>query len=158
MIVALYILLALVFVGALLWLHERRYRRRRAANPEKFAEEEAAQAATVADDEDSECCGMHMTCEKDSLLAAVSEEIVYFDDEELDAYRGRSPQDYSDDEIEQFRDVLLTLLPDDIAPWARSLQLRGIELPADVRDELLLIVSEARARRAANDLSDATTT
>lgn len=155
MIIALYILLALLLVGSLLWIHECRYRRRRAANPEKFAEEEAAEAA--ASDDSSECCGMHITCEKDSLLAAVSDEIVYFDDEELDVYRGRSPQDYSDDEIEQFRDVLLTLLPDDIAPWARSLQLRGIELPADVRDELLLIVSEARARRAANDLSDATT-
>lgn len=155
MIVALYILLALLLVGSLLWIHEWRYRRRRAANPEKFAEKEAAEAA--ASDDSSECCGMHITCEKDSLLAAVSDEIVYFDDEELDVYRGRSPQDYSDDEIEQFRDVLLTLLPDDIAPWARSLQLRGIELPADVRDELLLIVSEARARRAANDLSDATT-
>lgn len=155
MIVALYILLALLLVGSLLWIHEWRYRRRRAANPEKFAEAEAAEAA--ASDDDSECCGMHITCEKDSLLAAVSDEIVYFDDEELDVYRGRSPQDYSDDEIEQFRDVLLTLLPDDIAPWARSLQLRGIELPADVRDELLLIVSEARARRVANDLSDATT-
>ena len=40
--------------------------------------------------------------------------------------------------------MLLTLLPGDIAGWARSIQLRGIELPAPVRDELLMIVAEAR--------------
>ncbi len=40
---------------------------------------------------------------------------------------------------------MLTLLPTDIAGWARSIQLRGIELPASVREELLMIVSEARA-------------
>lgn len=100
-----------------------------------------------ADNDETPCCGMHITCEKDSLLASVSETIDYFDDEELDRYRGRSADNYSDAEIEEFRDVLLTLLPDDIAPWARSLQLRGINLPTAVRDELLLIVSEARTQR-----------
>ena len=31
-----------------------------------------------------ECCGQHETCERDSLLAAVSKEIEYYNDEELD--------------------------------------------------------------------------
>ncbi len=87
---------------------------------------------------------MHETCERDSLLAAVSERAEYFDDEELDRYAGRSADSYSDRETEEFREVLLTLLPDDVAPWARSIQLRGIELPEAVREELLLIVSESR--------------
>ena len=63
-------------------------------------------------------------------------------------YTGREQSDYSDAEIEEFRDVLLTLQPDDIAPWARSIQLRGIRLPDSVREELLLIVAEARASRS----------
>lgn len=42
------------------------------------------------------------------------------------------------------RDVLLTLLPEDIAGWGRSIQLRGIELPSAVKEELLMIVAEAR--------------
>ena len=92
---------------------------------------------------------MHVTCEKDSLLPEVSDKIEYFDDEELDAYAGRDADSYSDEEIEQFRDVLLTLLPSDIAPWARSIQLRGIVLPTAVRDELLMIVAEARAAKGA---------
>ncbi len=74
----------------------------------------------------------------------MSKEIEYYDDEELDAYRGTAPDAYTDEAVEEFRNVLLSLLPHDIAGWARSLQLRGIELPSAVRDELLLIVSEAR--------------
>lgn len=57
---------------------------------------------------------------------------------------GRKADDYTDEEIEQFRDVLLTLLPEDIAGWGRSIQLRGIELPSAVKEELLMIVAEAR--------------
>lgn len=87
---------------------------------------------------------MHITCEKDSLLTAMAKEIEYYDDEELDAYRGTAADSYTADAIEQFRDVLLTLRPEEIAPWARSIQLRGIELPSPVRDELLMIVAEAR--------------
>ena len=157
MIVALYILLALFAVGFILWLHER-HCRKNSLNPSetiKLSEPSPAQSDAAAG---GECCGMHITCEKDSLLAAVSDRIEYFDDEELDIYRGRAPQDYTAAEAEQFRDALLTLLPDDIAPWARSLQLRGIELPSDVRDELLMIVAEARAgREAATVSSDAPT-
>ncbi len=94
------------------------------------------------------CCGRHAVCERDSLIAGLDEEPVYFDDEELDAYRGRKSDEYSDEETEQFRDVLMTLLPDDVAPWARSIAQRGIELPAAVRDELLMIVEDIRSNRA----------
>ena len=44
--------------------------------------------------------------------------------------------------------MLLTLLPTDIAPWARSIQLRGISLPMAVREELLMIVAEERAKKS----------
>lgn len=137
MTVALVILAALLVVGAACYIHYR-----------LTGGEEPSPVAPVLPQDEEECCGMHITCERDSLLAAVSEEIVYYDDEELDAYRGREAGDYADDEIEQFRDVLLTLLPDDIAGWARSLQLRGIVLPSEVREELLLIVGEARQAKA----------
>lgn len=144
MILALYILLALVGTGLVLWWLDCRGRSRRAdaASGEDVPDESADTAP------DDGCCGMHITCEKDSLLASVSPEIEYFDDEELDTYAGRPADGYTDVETEQFRDVLLTLRPDDIAAWGRSVQLRGITLPAVVREELLMIVSEARASRA----------
>ena len=138
MIVALYILIALLTVGAILYTMHRND----PDNASATASEEAE--AAVGEDEPEECCGLHATCEKDSLISAVSTEIVYYDDEELDRFRGRSSTDYSDSEIEEFRNVLLTLLPDDIAGWGRSIQLRGITLPEDVRDELIMIVRENR--------------
>ncbi len=142
MTVALIILAALVLVGALCYMHQCLADRKAASPAATAGDADPAPAA-----EQGECCGMHITCEKDSLLAAVSSEVEYYDDEELDAYRGRSADEYDDDEIEQFRDVLLTLLPDDIAGWGRSLQLRGITMPAAVRDELLMIVAEQRKLR-----------
>ena len=141
MIVALYILLALVATGAVLYFLHRR-------DLKRMTPEQREQADRTVEPE--ECCGMHVTGERDSLLASVSPEIEYYDDEELDRYRGTAPDEYSDEAIEEFRNVLLTLLPTDIAGWARSIQLRGIELPTPVREELLLIVAEARADKSSS--------
>lgn len=143
MTVALILLAALVGVGLLLYLTHRPDSPKKTEDPEKPQND----ALSSADSADEECCGMHITCERDSLLAAVSPEVEYYDDEELDRYAGRAADTYSEAETEEFRDVLLSMRPDDIAGWARSLQLRGISLPDAVRDELLMIVSEARAAR-----------
>lgn len=124
------ILGALVLVGAVLYLTR--------------GKEEAAPVVEVPE----ECCGQHAVCERDSLLAAMSEKVEYFDDEELDRLAGRT--DFSPAEVEEIREVLLTLPPDNVAPWARSIQLRGITLPPEIRDELLLIVSENRSARTAH--------
>ena len=79
-----------------------------------------------------------------SRLSCHETQAWHCSDEELDRFAGRNSDEYEDVEIEEFRDVLLTLLPEDVAPWARSIQLRGIELPEAVRDELLLMVGEQR--------------
>lgn len=90
------------------------------------------------------CCGMHETCEKDSLLAAVSNGIEYYEDEELDRFIGHSPEGYSEAEIEEFNEVLTTLRSEEVAGWVRSLQLRGIGLPFELKDDVLLLVGERR--------------
>ena len=94
--------------------------------------------------EDFECCGQHEVCEKESLLAAVSKEIEYYEDEELDRFRGREANDYSGDEIEEFRYVLETMREDEVAGWCRSLQLREVALPEALKDEVLMILGELR--------------
>ena len=99
---------------------------------------------TLKQVEDMECCGQHETCEKASLLAAVSKQIEYYNDEELDRFRGRGSDAYSPDEIEEFRDVLYTMRDDEVAGWLRSLQLRAVELPDELKDEAFLIVGERR--------------
>ena len=62
---------------------------------------------------DAECCGQHEVCERDSLLAAVSKKIEYYDDEELDQFIGREGNMYTEEETEQFRDVLYTTKDED---------------------------------------------
>ncbi len=133
---------AIVAVGAVLYIHHRLSGAGGYEMPAAPAEDTAAGSGS------DECCGMHITCPKDSLLAAVSEKIEYYDDEELDRFAGRPADAYVDEEADEFRDVMLTMKPEEIAGWARSLQLRGITLPADVRDELLLIVAEERRRKS----------
>lgn len=94
------------------------------------------------------CCGAHEVCEAETLLT-LTDEVIYYDDEELDRYRGTAADDYSDGEIDEFREVLLTLQPHEVAGWLRSLGLRGVEPPAEIRDEGLTIVGEFRDERRA---------
>lgn len=108
---------------------------------------EIQEMPTLKQVEDMECCGQHEVCEKDSLLAAVSRDIEYYEDEELDRFRGRAGSEYSEDECEEFREILYTMKEDEVAGWTRSLQLRGIEVPDGVKDELLLVVRERRVSR-----------
>lgn len=98
---------------------------------------------------DSGCCGQHETCEKDSLLAAAGQPIEYYDDEELDRFKGRPSDSYSEEETEEFRYILYTMREAEVAGWCRSLQLRGIEPPDGLKDELFLIVDERRMQRLA---------
>ena len=93
---------------------------------------------------DQECCGQHEVCEKESLLAAVSKAVEYYDDEELDRFAGRRADSYDMHETDEFEEILTTLRSEDVAGWVRSLQLRGIELPEALRDEVILIVGERR--------------
>lgn len=144
---SLILLAVIVGVGALLYIEHRLYLKRKGrelSDKSDMSDKSDRSDSTADSAADEECCGMHITCEKDSLLASVSPDVVYYDDEELDRFAGRRPEDYTDEEIEEFRDILLTLLPADIAGWGRSLQLRHIELPQQVRDELIMIVAEAR--------------
>lgn len=160
---ALWILLATIAVGVILYIADRASRSKKgekdSAESEASASEsgvaengdrnaDSSQTETGKDAgapaaESSECCGLHLVCEKDSL-SPMSDEIIYYDDEELDRFIGRAPESYTAEEEEEFRDVLMTLLPQDVAGWARSITLRRIELPGEVRDELLMLVNEQR--------------
>ncbi|MDH6314005.1 hypothetical protein M2137_002798 [Parabacteroides sp. PFB2-10] len=90
------------------------------------------------------CCGQHELCERDSLLAAVSKEIEYFEDEDLDRFRGVAAEAYEEEAVEEFREVLMTLRETEVAGWIRSLQLRGLELPDALKAEAFLILGERR--------------
>ncbi len=90
-----------------------------------------------------DCCGAHEVCETDTLLSA-SDKAEYFEDEELDSYKEKDASDYSEEEIEEFREVLFTLKEKEVAAWLRSLQLRQINPPNIIREEALMIVADLR--------------
>lgn len=89
------------------------------------------------------CCGEHLVCERETLLQT-NAEIIYYDDEELDVLAGVDPADYTPEQHEAIRAVFSTLQESDVPGWCRSLQLRNITLPPDIREEALLIVKERR--------------
>ena len=64
----------------------------------------------------------------------------YYDDEELDQYKGRPSDSYNDDEVQHFADVLFSLRPEDARGWARSLSLREINLPDALKDDLFALI------------------
>ena len=140
----LYIFFALIVLGAV----AARFLRKDdpAANPEAKVTTDAI--TPQEEEEPEECCGQHEVCEKDSLLAAISKDVEYYNDEELDRFRGREGDEYTPEEADEFRDVLYTMRSDEVAGWVRSLQLRMVNLPDEVKDEVFLIVGERRVSHA----------
>ena len=130
-------LIVLAFVAAVAGVIRNRKLQRKIDRGELDAMPEVQEA-------DAECCGQHEICERDSLLAAVSKKIEYYDDEELDKYSGISPDAYTPEQEDEFRDVFYTMQDTDVAGWVRSLQLRGIALPDNIKDEVFLIIGERR--------------
>ena len=137
----IYLIIALIVLGIIAFaagfFREKKLKR-------QLDRGEITELPSIKQVEDMECCGQHEICEKESLLAAVSKQIEYFNDEELDRFRGVESSDYLPDEIEEFRDVLYTMKEDEVAGWVRSLQLRAVALPDELKDEVFMIVGERR--------------
>ena len=134
MIVVILIFLAIICLGVVAAILQKSYNWK--------IEEKKEQSASIQSLDG--CCGAHEICEKESLLAAVSKNIEYYDDEELDRFKGYSSNSYSSGEVQEFADVLYTLRSEEVAGWVRSLQLREIELPDQLKDEIVMIVGERR--------------
>ena len=86
------------------------------------------------------CNGDNDKCEQECMMQAATQPIEYFEDEELDAFRGCPSDSYDDDETQQFADVLYTMRQDEVAAWCRSLTLRGINLPNALKDEVVMMI------------------
>lgn len=88
---------------------------------------------------DPECCGAHEICDLD--LKKLNEEIEYFDDEELDLFISRPENKYNEEEIDIFRDILYTLKPQEIREWITSLEIRKVNLPEPLKQEVLSLLA-----------------
>ncbi len=92
---------------------------------------------------DADCCGAHEICEND-LPANINDTPEYYDDEELDRFKDRTPESYQPEEEEEFMEVFLTLKEKEVPGWIKSLQIREIELPIEVREQAIIVLGELR--------------
>ena len=89
-----------------------------------------------------ECCGKHLVCEKQKLAEARLRSARYFDDEELDRFKGRRSDGYDDKEVEEFRYILYTMRQEEIREWMECLQAREVELPDQLKEEAFCMMNE----------------
>ena len=88
----------------------------------------------------SSCDGTDDKCEQVCMMEAATREIEYYDDEELDRFRGRQLNQYTDEEAEEFANILYTMQPQEAKGWNRSLILREINVPNQIKDELITMI------------------
>lgn len=124
----LYLFLSLIALGVFSALYAIVTNRNREESP------------VVQADSCATCNGENDKCEQECMMEAATKPIEYFDDEELDAFKGRSSDSYTDEEVEQFSYVLNTMPQEEIRDWCRSLHLRGIEIPDQLKDEVYIMM------------------
>ncbi len=137
-------LVALGFVAALAGIQRNRKLAKQLANGEIA---EMPEVKMVLD------CGAD-SCELDEgksfdldcMTPIIKQDIDYYDDEELDAYKGKASDQYTDDETEEFRNVFYTMQEEDVPGWVKSLQQRELEIPDSLKDEVLLVLREIRKK------------
>lgn len=143
---SLYILLGII-VFFFVALSVSNYLQRRKGNTLERETQPPAIDVRTKQERDSGCCGAHEICEKDSLISAFTPEPEYFDDEELDRYKNRESSDYTTLEADEFREVFYSVLDEEKPRWIRSLQVRGIAIPNQMKDEILMIVNDLREQK-----------
>ena len=86
------------------------------------------------------CDGTNSKCEQECMMEAAVKPVEYFDDEELDRYRGRPSDAYTDEEAEEFADVMYTMRPEEVSDFNRSLILRGVNVPDQIKYYLIAMM------------------
>ena len=128
---------------AILIVFEIRARKQKKNNSEQDEHPTTNSETTDNRNEDEGCCGEHLVCERETLLQT-NAKVEYYDDEELDTLAGIPAENYTSEQYQMIREVFDTLQGRDVPGWVRSIQLRNIQLPLDIREEALLIVVERR--------------
>jgi hypothetical protein len=137
---AIYIICGVILV--ILFVMTTFFKKKSSSNTQPENTETISRGENFSNSENSVCCGKHAVCEKDRLTEAMMNKANYFEDEDLDRYKGKSSSDYVDSEIEEFRYVLYTMEQNEVSEWLESLQVRGIELPNALKEEAFSLMTE----------------
>ena len=129
----IFIILSIIIIGIFLYIN--------------FWKKDKVESTSISEAEDepvtvaSDCCGAHEVCEFDE--GDFNEEIItYFEDEELDVLRNVRENDLTAEQIDNLREVLYTLKPQEISKWMTSLGRRHIHLPAILKQEAIQLAAE----------------
>lgn len=133
-----YIICAAALLIAFLIYYMSRWNRNRSIDSLNKTEEQNKDHSVPV----GECCGKHTVCEKQKLAEARLHAAKYFDDEELDRFRGRHSHEYEDSDIEEFRYVMYTMKQQEVREWMECLTARGIELPDALKEECFALMNE----------------
>ncbi len=87
----------------------------------------------------SNCSGDNAKCEQTCMMEAAVKDVEYFDDEELDRFKGRASDAYTDEEADEFRAVMESMRPEEVKSWSRSLILRGLSMPDQIKDDYIML-------------------
>ena len=125
------------------YIHERQINRKIASGegtkvPDIIVEQEECNACRPA----AGATGCELGC----ILQKTTTAVTYYDDEELDRFKERPSNSYTDEEIAEFREILYTCPEADVPGWNRSLELRGIHVPDQLKDELYLLINDQTKR------------
>ncbi len=131
----IYYICAVVLVLLIILYRLERYNRTSKLSPDQTEQPEPAIPA-------GECCGKHAVCEKQKLAEARLRSAQYFDDEDLDRFKGRNSDGYTDQEVEEFRYVMYTMQQKEVREWMECLQAREIELPDELKEECYSMMNE----------------
>ena len=131
----IYYICAVVLALLIILYRLERYNRTRKLSPDQTEQPEPAIPA-------GECCGKHAVCEKQKLAEARMRSAQYFDDEDLDRFKGRRSDKYTDQEVEEFRYVLYTMQQNEVRDWMECLQAREIEIPDELKEECYSMMNE----------------
>ncbi|MBV5314472.1 MAG: hypothetical protein JZU47_14320 [Prolixibacteraceae bacterium] len=130
----MYYLIGIIILAALAFAIIRVSKKKPAKDAEQEPQEETRQVA-------SDCCGAHEICEFDASQFD-EEQIIYFDDEELDVLRNVREDQLSAQQIDDIREVLYTLKTNEIGKWLTSLARRHIHLPTILQQEARQLMAE----------------
>lgn len=140
---AIILLTILVVGGAIVWLIDKLFYQHKTDENVDETEENASHDNPPAQGCADEGCGLRPICPSEQILAGeCKQEVIYYEDEELDAFAGRGTDDYTPEEEEQWRDVLYTLQPADLLGWGQSIKHRGLVMPAAIRQEFMHLAGE----------------
>ncbi|MBR4828499.1 MAG: hypothetical protein IKZ92_01690 [Muribaculaceae bacterium] len=143
---AIILLMILVVGGAIVWIIDKLFYKQQEDAANENESDASATTGIARQGCADEGCGLRSICPSEQMLAGeCKQEIIYYDDEELDNFAGRSEDDYTPEDLEQWRDVLYTLQPAELLEWGQSIRRRGLIMPQSIRQEFLQLAAEHRS-------------